>query len=498
MTDLSLSFANQAALYDRHIAIIDEHGKYTYGELLDAANKVASALLRRKSDLREARVAFIVPPGFEYVAVLWGIWQAGGIAVPIGISHPWPEIEFVLEDCAAEIVIADPHFETELRSIAGMHNARFALTSEVMDVKVCSLPTISLDRRAMILYTSGTTSKPKGVVSTHQNIAAQIVSLVEAWEWTDNDHILHVLPLDHTHGIINVLSCALWSGATCEMLPKFDAERVWERFINSSLTLFMAVPTIYVKLIAAWRNASLKEQTQMSEACARLRLMVSGSAALPASVFQEFLAISGHALLERYGMTEIGMALSNPVHGERRPGFVGLPLPGVQVRLVDGEGNEIGTDGAQGEIQVKGPGVFLEYWGKPEATREAFNDGWFCTGDVAVREGEYYRILGRSSVDIIKTGGYKVSALEIEDVLRTHTAIDECAVVGVEDLEWGERVCAAIVLGDGCSLSLNELRDWAKDKLAGYKMPTRLLLLDELPRNAMGKVAKAQIKRLFE
>ena len=253
---MSLSFANQAILHNERVAVIDEHGKYTYGDLLDASTRVASALLRRKSDLREARVAFMVPSGFEYVAVLWGIWRAGGVAVPIGISHPLPEVEFILEDSAAEIVIADPHFETELRFVADVRNARFVSTSEAMDIGGCSLPTISSDRRAMILYTSGTTSKPKGVVSTHQNIAAQIVSLVEAWEWTDNDHILNVLPLDHTHGIINVLSCALWSGATCEMLPKFDAERVWERFVNNPLTLFMAVSTIYVKLIDAWRNES--------------------------------------------------------------------------------------------------------------------------------------------------------------------------------------------------------------------------------------------------
>ena len=221
----------------------------------------------------------------------------------------------------------------------------------------------------MILYTSGTTSRPKGVVTTHANIEAQIRSLVGAWGWTADDHILHVLPLHHVHGIVNVLLCALWAGATCEILPSFDERVVWERFVRGGLTLFMAVPTIYVKLIAAWEGADAQEQARMSQACRGLRLTVSGSAALPVSVFEKWRAISGHTMLERYGMTEIGMALSNPLVGERRPGSVGHPLPGVVARLVDETGGEISGEGIPGEIQIQGPGVFLEYWRKPEATR---------------------------------------------------------------------------------------------------------------------------------
>ncbi len=224
--------------------------------------------------------------------------------------------------------------------------------------------------------------------------------------------------------------------------------------------------------------------------------MVSGSAALPVSVLAKWQSISGHTLLERYGMTEIGMALSNPLDGERRPGFVGLPLPGMAVRLVDEAGQVIEEEGRPGEIQVRGPTVFPEYWNRPEATRQAFRDGWFCTGDISVKEDGYYRLLGRSSVDIIKTGGYKVSALEIEEVLRTHPAIGECAVVGVEDLEWGERVCAAVVCREGV-LTLETLRAWAKDRLALYKVPSRLLLLEDLPRNVMGKVTKPAVQDLF-
>jgi malonyl-CoA/methylmalonyl-CoA synthetase len=258
----------------------------------------------------------------------------------------------------------------------------------------------------------------------------------------------------------------------------------------------MAVPTIYVKLITAWENATQERQTSMGAGCKKMRLMVSGSAALPVQVLEKWQSISGHFLLERYGMTEIGMALSNSLHDQRYAGYVGQPLPQVKVRLVD-ESGELVPPGIPGEIQVKGPGVFLEYWQNPQATEEAFRDGWFWTGDTAIVENNNYRILGRMSVDIIKTGGYKVSALEIEEVLRTHPDIQECAVVGVVDLEWGERVCAALVLLPQRQLTLESLRSWAKEQLAVYKIPTRILIVDELPRNAMGKVTKPQVIELF-
>jgi malonyl-CoA/methylmalonyl-CoA synthetase len=223
--------------------------------------------------------------------------------------------------------------------------------------------------------------------------------------------------------------------------------------------------------------------------------MVSGSAALPVKVLEQWQAISGHRLLERYGMTEIGMALSNPLHGQRLPGYVGTPLPQVSVRLVDA-GQSV-SPGSPGEIQVQGAGVVLEYWQNPSATAHAFENGWFRTGDLAIVENGQYRILGRLSVDIIKTGGYKVSALEIEEVLRSHPAIQDCAVVGVDDPEWGERVCAALVLQPQQQLTLESLRRWAKELLAVYKIPTRILSVVELPRNAMGKVTKPAVVELF-
>ena len=478
-------------------AVITPAGLYTYRNLLDASCKVASCLLAGTPDLQEIRVAFLIPPGFQHVAVQWGIWRAGGIAVPLCVSHPLPELEYVIEDSAAAIVVYHPEFEEMLRPILEKNNRRFLMTIDALNAEPASLPVISSSRRALILYTSGSTGKPKGVVTTHKNIEAQAACLISAWEWTAEDHILNVLPLHHIHGIINVLTCALRIGAVCEIFPKFDAGEVWARIVKGGLTLFMAVPTIYVKLIAFWEAASPRQRKTMSAACSKMRLMVSGSAASPVSVIEKWKTISGHVLLERYGMTEIGMALSNPLHGKRVPGYVGRPLPGMKVRLVDERGKLV-KPGMQGEAQVKGPAVFSEYWRKPEATEDSFCDGWFCTGDVCVVENGNYRILGRKSVDIIKTGGYKVSALEIEEVLRTHPEVADCAVVGVEDPEWGERVSAALVVNAGSELTLQGLRLWAKEKLAAYKVPTRMCLLADLPRNNMGKVTKPEIVRLFQ
>lgn len=478
------------------MAIVTADGQSTYQDLLQVSGQIATQLLEGADDLQEQRIAFLIPSGFDYVATQWGIWRAGGITVPLCVSHPRPELEYVITNAGASTVVAHPSFEALVRPIAETHHLRFILTSDPRPPGVDALPTLDPGRRALILYTSGTTGKPKGVVTTHGNIEAQVTSLITAWGWTADDRILHVLPLHHIHGIVNVLTCALWAGAECHLLQKFDAEEVWDRFCAGNLTLFMAVPTIYTRLIAAWEKASPDRQNEMSAACGGMRLMVSGSAALPVQVLEKWNHISGHFLLERYGMTEIGMALSNPLHGQRRAGHVGMPLPQVEVRLVDEEGVPVGV-GLPGEIQVKGPGVFLEYWQKPEATASAFQDGWFCTGDFATIEQGYYRILGRMSVDIIKTGGYKVSALEIEEVLRTHADIQDCAVVGVADPEWGERVCAAIILKPGCQLPLDSFRSWAKEHLAVYKVPTRIAIVEELPRNAMGKVTKPAVAQLF-
>jgi malonyl-CoA/methylmalonyl-CoA synthetase len=292
------------------------------------------------------------------------------------------------------------------------------------------------------------------------------------------------------------MSCALWCGACCEFLPKFDAQAVWKIIESGRLTLFMAVPTIYYKLISFWEQAPEERQKKMAESASKLRLMVSGSAALPVPVLEKWRQITGQTLLERYGMTEIGMGLSNSYLGERRPGHVGLPLPSVQVRLVNGEHHPVGQNEA-GEIQIKGPSVFKEYWGKTEATKNAFtHDGWFKTGDIAIHNHGLYKILGRDSVDIIKSGGYKISALEIEDVLRGHIAVDDCAVVGLPDEEWGEIVAACIVTQES-EIEGVVLAEWLKARLPAYKIPRKYIFRTSLPRNVLGKVTKNEVKNQF-
>ena len=511
-----------AGRHDRRTAIVDSQGVFRYRDLLDASSRWAEALLAGQDDLQEKRVAFLLTPGFAWVAVQWGIWRAGGVAVPLPMNSAKPELEYLIDDAAASALVGDAEAVPLLASVGAARGLRTftydrSEPDPLCDPEPARLPDIASGRRAMILYTSGTTSRPKGVVTTHANIAAQILSLVEAWEWSPEDRIVLCLPLHHVHGIINVVGCALWSGATCEMLPRFDATAVWDAIASGNVTLLMAVPTVYVKLMAAWERASPERRAELSRACEGLRLMVSGSAALPVSTLKRWKEISGHTLLERYGMTEIGMALSNPLHGLRVPGSVGTPLPGVEVQLVGEDDRQVGP-AMPGEIEVRGPSVFGEYWGQPAATRAAFRDGWFRTGDTAILENGVYRILGRSNLDILKTGGHKVSALEIEEALREHPAIAECAVVGIPDSEWGERVAAAVVLkderkngqkesvadresgvpDDSCALDLASLRSWARQLLTAHKLPSRLLVLDELPRNAMGKIMKPAVTALFE
>ena len=455
-------------------AIVDSQGPFTYGNLLDASSRVAAALLAGREDLGQERIAFLATPGFPWVAVQWGIWRAGGVAVPLPLNSTRSELEYFIDNTKASVLVFDALAETLLAPIAAAGGIRALSCDEALAHQQAQLPNVASERSAMILYTSGTTSRPKGVVTTHANISAQITCLVDSWEWSADDRIVLCLPLHHVHGIINVVSCALWSGATCEMLPRFEANPVWKRIASGSVTLFMAVPTVYVRLIAAWDAASPERRAVLSQACKRLRLMVSGSAALPVSTLERWKEISDHTLLERYGMTEIGMALSNPYRGQRVPGSVGTPLPSVEVQLVSEDGEAV-PPGTPGEIEVRGPSVFKEYWGKPDATRDAFRDGWFRTGDTAVVENGVYRILGRTNIDILKTGGHKVSALEIEEALRKHPAVAECAVVGVPDPEWGERVAAAVVLNDGGALDLSSFA-------SGPELPCRLQAPFATPR----------------
>jgi len=497
-----LQFFEQAKKHLDNDAIIHDGVIYKYEQLLASSHKFSGILLNESSDLKEARVAFMVQPGFDYVKTLWAIWIAGGVAVPLCVTHPLPSLEYVLDDTQSTILVISKEFKEVLAPYLQTANIRVIVIEDINDAQTvypASLPQIEKQRKALILYTSGTTNKPKGVVTTHKNIESQISTLIDAWEWSSNDRITCVLPLHHVHGIINVVGCSLWAGASCYFTSGFSPKHIFNLIKQGKLNVFMAVPTIYYKLIAYIETLSIEEQNSLRECMKKFRLMVCGSAALPVSVMDKWLQISGHKLLERYGMTELGMAISNPYHGDRKAGYVGIPLPGVQIKLADENFVQV-EDQMPGEILVKGDNVFKEYWQRPDATQAAFtNDGWFKTGDVAVIENGYYRIMGRQSVDIIKSGGYKISALEIEEVLRTNEMIHDCAVVGVDDDEWGELIVAAIVLKPEFIIDFNDklLSDWIVNYIASYKKPRRYLILNDLPRNAMGKVVKNDIKKMF-
>ncbi|WP_461079355.1 acyl-CoA synthetase [Spirosoma flavus] len=490
-----INIVQQAYRHSSNTAILADGQSYTYAQLLDSSEQVSGQLLNGQADLSETRVAFMVEPGFEYVSVQWGIWRAGGIAVPLCITYPPASLQYVIDDTSAEIVVASARYAAVLRPILEGRTIRFIELGVTEASPTGELPDVDPARGAMILYTSGTTSLPKGVVSTHANLEAQMTTLIKAWEWQPTDHILCVLPLHHVHGIVNVIGCALWSGACCEFLPEFSPAAVFAAFQQGRINLFMAVPTIYFKLIAYWESLPEAEQQVLTETMQSFRLMVSGSAALPVTVMEKWERVSGHTLLERYGMTEIGMAISNPYHGKRIPGHIGQPLPGVGVRLVD-EQDEPVDEGQPGEIQVKSATVFREYWNRPQATKDAFtDDGWFRTGDVAVVDEGSYKILGRNSIDIIKSGGYKLSALEIEEILRTHPAIVDCSVIGLPDEEWGEIVGAVLIPAE--EIDLDALNQWMRTQMAAYKVPRHYRIVPELPRNAMGKVTKNELKKFF-
>lgn len=488
-----VTVAERVRGYGDRCAVVDPAGTWTYASLWNDASAMARSLVGGRLDLHEARVALLCEPGHDFVVGLLGAWLAGAIAVPLHTGHPEAELVYAVDDAQVSAVVG-----------SGRHADLAAAIARDRPVEVVpsgatpggwTPPAIGTDRRALMVYTSGTTGRPKGVVHTHRGVTSMVDGLIDAWAWSADDRIVLVLPLNHVHGIVNVALCALAAGATCEAPGGFDAGQVWGRLASGEVTLFMAVPTIYARLIQAWEAAPATQQLAWTSGAAKARLMVSGSAALPVSTLERWAQIAGHVLLERYGMTEIGMALSNTL-SRRIAGHVGEPLPGVEVRVVDDLGVDVAA-GQPGELLVRGPQVFREYWNRPDETVAAFVDGWFKTGDVGVRESDGYRLLGRSSVDIIKTGGEKVSALEIEEVYRTHPGVSDCAVVGLPDPEWGERVGAAVI-PTASDVTPGDLRAWGKERLAPAKVPTRFVFVDELPRNTIGKVTKPDVVRLFD
>ena len=479
------------------IALTEGTRSHTYSEVNERINLFAAGVLGEEEDLKEERIAFFLPASLDYVTAMHGVWRAGGIAVPLNVASAVSELDHYLTCANVTRMVAGLQYHDSLRDLCNSLEIELLSVDDVLATTAKKLPVIALERRAMMLFTSGTTNKPKGVVSTHKTISAQITTLIEAWEWSDQDVIPLFLPLHHIHGIINILSCGLWAGATVHLFKNFDIPKISEQITIGTYNVFMAVPTIYVKLIQYFETIDERKVREICDGFKNMRLNISGSAACPVKLFKQWKELTGQTLLERYGMTEIGMGISNPYNGERRAGAVGQPLPGVDCQLFDENDNPVQNEAEAGEIRIKGDNVFLEYWDNEEATKSSFRDGWFCTGDVAVVEDGYYRIMGRSSVDIIKSGGYKLSALEIEGVLLTHDSISEVAVIGVEDDTWGEAVTAVAAIKEGSTLDFDSLKSWCDGKMSSYKIPKSLKIVEALPRNAMGKVTKPALKALI-
>ena len=483
------------ASFEESLAVVDQDGEQSYLALDAAATAVASALVG--AGVRTGSVvATVCPAGRWWLAGTYGAWRAGAVLLPLEASHPPAELRHPVTDSAVTHVLCTAESAELANELAAFTNAQVVdIRAAVATENSVTLPELSDDNDAMIVYTSGTTGLPKGVVHTHRSLVAQCAAMVEAWAWTAADRIVCVLPLHHVHGLVNVTFTSLSVGATLETPGHFEALETWERLASGDITIFMAVPTIYSRLVRAWSDADDATKARWSEQAASLRLMVSGSAALPVSTLEQWREISGQVLLERYGMTELGMALGNTLD-QRVPGHVGWPFPGVEVRIVNEAGVDV-VDGDVGELLVRGTQVFNRYLNRPDATVESFVDGWFRTGDVAQQTPDGYRLLGRASVDIIKSGGEKVSALEIEEVFRTHPAIADCAVVGLPDDEWGERVAIAWLADSADRPTDAEFRAWGKERLAPAKVPFAYLCIDELPRNPMGKVTKVAVRELF-
>lgn len=438
-------------------SIIDGEGQLGVELLLSRSCSIAASLRARFGTLTGRRIAVLAAPTRHFVVAVLGVMWSGATAVVLSTLHPAAELEAACARARVELVI-----DGRVGSLPSIELASLDAHGDP--------PLPSPDDDALILFTSGTTATPKGARLTHANLWAHSRVLHDAWRWSSGDRLLHALPLHHLHGLGTALFTALSAGATCELLPRFDPRLVLEA--APRCTVWMAVPTTIARVLGS-------ELTQIrvssDHPLRHLRLVTNGSAALPRVHAERFRAIAGEFPLERFGMTEVGVVTTQPIDGPRVPGIAGRAVPGMEVRIVDDE------------IEVRGAGVFPGY-DDEDATRAAFRDGWFRTGDSgALDENGDLTVRGRISVDVLKSGGYKLSALEIESAIREHASVEDVAVVGVPDDEWGDLVTAVIVPQ---TVDVDALRAFLRERLAPYKIPKRFELRDALPRNSIGKVTK--------
>ncbi len=429
------------------------------------------------------RVVWSTATSFDAVVAGLGALRLGAVVVPVNAAYTERELAHVVADVRPAVAVVERR-EQAAWVAAASGSSTTVVFPDLSPAGVAGRVTTAgaapvLDRSgaddaALIVFTSGTTGAPKGAVLTHANLLAGARAVAAAWRWAPDDRLVLALPLFHVHGLCIGLFGTLVVGASAIVLDRFSAEAVLDAAGEAGGTLFFGVPTMYHRLAGSGRVGEL----------ARLRLCVSGSAPLPAPLWERVRIDAGVPILERYGMTETLLTVSNPYDGERRPGTVGFPLPGVEAR----------TDGADGGLLVRGPSVFGGYWERPAATDAAFEDGWFRTGDVVTEDADgYLAVRGRQS-DLIISGGHNVYPAEVEDVLLGHPAVAEVAVVGVPSDEWGEAVVAWVVPA-GAAVSAEALAEFAAARLAPYKRPRQVRFVDALPRNAMGKVQRAELRR---
>ncbi|HEY1239838.1 MAG TPA: AMP-binding protein [Bryobacteraceae bacterium] len=448
---------------------------FTFGEIDARSNRLA-VLLKRRGLNPGDRLCVYLANRVEMIDLFLACVKLGVIFVPINILYREREMAHILKDAEPRALVSATHLDAPVPiwDPAELTEAASNLPDERPGV------TLDGDTPAGIIYTSGTTGTSKGAVLTHNNFVVNAVNLTTCWEITGADRFLLGLPLFHVHGLGNGLHCWLLSGCRMRLLERFEAQSAAATFLEFRPTLFFGVPTIYVRLLDMDGEAA-------REIGGFMRLFVSGSAPLPAQVLDEFRAKFGHTILERYGMSETFMNMSNPYIGERRPGSVGLPLPGVSVRLVNNEGNPA-ADGETGELYLRGSNIFAGYWRRPEATQASFADGYFRTGDLAVRAPDgYYTLCGRRS-DLIISGGFNIYPREIEEFLQEQREVAEAAIIGVPDRARGEVPVAYVVLTSAVEPDVLEQR--CREKLASFKVPREFIVVDSLPRNAMGKIQK--------
>lgn len=472
----------------------------TYAEL-EARLRDTVAYLQQLGVQPGDRVALQLPKCLEFILLHLATVRLGAISLPLNPAYPPAETEYFLQDSAASLFFTTSAGASALESVLPRLDAlqdcvqidpadpdRFTSRIQKAASTYAEPPLPALEDTAVIVYTSGTTGRPKGAEITHGNLSANLTALHDAWGWQADDVLLHVLPIFHVHGLFVALLGALYAGATALLMRGFDPQRTLDAMVERECTVFMAVPTIHRRLL----GVSRADRYDLSG----MRLITSGSDRLPDEVFTGFQRTFGYTLLERYGMSETNMNLSNPLDGERRIGSVGLPLPGVEARVVDPETGEPLPEGQVGEVQIRGPHVFKGYWGKPEVTAEAFTpDGWLHTGDLGFREPDgYYTLCGRAK-DLIITGGMNVYPPEVERVLAEHPEVYASAVIGCPDPEWGERVAAVVVRREGGMVNAGDLIEFCRGHLAPYKSPKEVFFREDLPRNAMGKVQKAILRR---